>query len=50
VVTQEMRFARAASDRVVFMHGGRIVEVAGPDVMFANPAAALTRRFLKTTL
>ena len=47
VVTHEMAFARAASDRVVFMQDGRIVEIAGPEVMFANPAAAETRRFLR---
>jgi len=47
VVTHEMPFARAASDRVVFMQDGRIVEIADPEVMFANPAAAETRRFLR---
>ena len=50
VVTHEMRFARAASDRVVFMQAGRIVETADPDVMFANPAEVETQRFLKTYL
>ena len=50
VVTHEMRFARAASDRVVFMQDGRIVEIADPDVMFVNPASPETQRFLKNTL
>ena len=50
VVTHEMRFARAASDRVVFMQAGRIVEVAEPAVMFANPASAEARRFLRLYL
>ena len=50
VVTHEMPFARAVSDRVVFMQAGRIVEIADPDVMFANPAAVETQRFLKTYL
>ena len=50
VVTHEMPFARAASDRVVFMQHGRIVEIADPDIMFVNPAAAETQRFLKKYL
>ena len=50
VVTHEMRFARAASDRVVFMQGGRILEIAAPDIMFADPARPETRRFLKNYL
>nr|WP_321985922.1 amino acid ABC transporter ATP-binding protein [uncultured Lichenicoccus sp.] len=47
VVTHEMRFARAASDRIAFMQQGRIVEIAEPASLFANPAHADTRRFLK---
>ncbi len=50
VVTHEMSFARAASDRVVFMQHGRIVEIADPDTMFSNPAESATRRFLKNYL
>ncbi len=50
VVTHEMPFARAASDRVVFMQAGRIIEIADPDIMFANPVAIETQRFLKTYL
>ncbi len=47
VVTHEMRFARAASDRIAFMQRGRIVEIAEPARLFADPAHADTRRFLK---
>ena len=47
VVTHEMRFARAASDRIAFMQQGRIVEIATPAALFAAPAHADTRRFLK---
>ncbi|WP_428376927.1 amino acid ABC transporter ATP-binding protein [Lichenicoccus sp.] len=47
VVTHEMRFARAASDRIAFMQHGRIVEIAAPASLFANPAHPDTRRFLK---
>ena len=50
VVTHEMRFARAASDRVAFMQAGRIVEIARPEVLFATPASAETQRFLKNFL
>nr|WP_155572783.1 amino acid ABC transporter ATP-binding protein [Bombella sp. ESL0385] len=50
VVTHDMRFARAASDRVLFMEAGQIVESGDPDVIFANPREAGTRRFLRTLL
>ncbi len=47
VVTHEMAFARAASDRVAFMQEGRIVEIAEPDILFADAAEPATRRFLR---
>ncbi len=47
VVTHEMRFARAASDRVVFMQHGRIVEIGDPELLFVRPQSAETQRFLK---
>ena len=50
VVTHEMRFARAASDRIAFMEAGRIVELGHPDVLFSAPADPRTRRFLRTSL
>ena len=50
VVTHEMRFARAASDRIAFMEAGRIVELAPPDLLFSAPADPRTRRFLRTSL
>jgi polar amino acid transport system ATP-binding protein len=50
VVTHEMRFARAASDRVLFMEGGRIVEDAEPERLFTAPADPRTRRFLRSVL
>ena len=46
VVTHEMSFAREAATRVVFMDQGRIVETAGPDVFFTNPATDRARQFL----
>jgi len=46
VVTHEMGFARRASDRVVFMADGAIVEDAAPEEFFANPTSARARDFL----
>ncbi|GBQ10279.1 amino acid ABC transporter ATP-binding protein [Swaminathania salitolerans] len=50
VVTHDMRFARAASDRVLYVEGGRIVESGAPEALFASPADQRTRRFLRTLL
>ncbi|APH54131.1 Gln/Arg/Lys/His transport ATP-binding protein [Granulibacter bethesdensis] len=47
IVTHEMRFARDASDYIVFMEGGEIVEVSDEDEIFENPRDPRTRRFLK---
>jgi polar amino acid transport system ATP-binding protein len=46
VVSHEMRFARDAADRVIFMDHGRIVEEGPPAQIFANPREARTRAFL----
>lgn len=46
VVTHEMRFARDASDYIVFMEGGHIVEISDEDEMFTHPKDERTRRFL----
>jgi polar amino acid transport system ATP-binding protein len=45
-VTHEMRFARAAADRVVFMDEGAVVETGPPEAIFDAPAQDRTRRFL----
>jgi polar amino acid transport system ATP-binding protein len=45
-VTHEMRFARAAADRVVFMDEGAVVEEGPPGRIFDAPAHERTRRFL----
>ena len=47
VVTHEMRFARDASDYIVFMQGGYIVEISGGEEMFTNPKDERTRKFLR---
>ncbi|BAO94135.1 amino acid ABC transporter ATP-binding protein [Caballeronia insecticola] len=50
VVTHEMGFARQAADRIVFMDGGRIVEIAQPDTFFAGPRSERGRDFLSRIL
>lgn len=47
IVTHEMPFARAVSDRVIFMDGGVIVEQGKPEDVFGNPQKNRTRQFLK---
>ena len=46
VVSHEMRFAREAADRVVFMDGGLIVEEGPPEALFGAPREARTQAFL----
>ena len=50
VVSHEMGFARAASNRVVFMDQGSIVEMGQPDVVFSNPQHERTKLFLSKIL
>jgi ABC-type polar amino acid transport system ATPase subunit len=50
VVSHEMGFARAAADRMVFLEGGRVVEIATPKELFANPKEDRTRLFLSQIL
>ena len=47
VVTHEMPFARAVSNRVIFMDGGVIVEEGHPEEVFGNPTQERTRQFLR---
>jgi polar amino acid transport system ATP-binding protein len=47
VVTHEMRFARDASDYIVFMDGGEIIEISDEDEIFENPQDPRTRQFLR---
>jgi ABC-type polar amino acid transport system ATPase subunit len=46
VVTHEMGFARRVADRVVFMEGGRIVEIQPPEQFFSDAQSERTRAFL----
>lgn len=47
IVTHQMRFARDASDYIVVMHGGEIVEKEDGDILFPNPQHPLTKSFLR---
>ena len=47
VVTHEMPFARAVSNRVIFMDGGVIVEQGDPERVFGDPQQERTRQFLR---
>ncbi len=47
IVTHEMAFARAVSDRVVFMDGGIVVEQGTPQDVFENTEKERTKQFLK---
>lgn len=46
VVSHEMRFAKEAADRVVFMDDGRIVETGAPEQIFSDAKEPRTRSFL----
>jgi polar amino acid transport system ATP-binding protein len=46
VVSHEMRFAREAADRVIFMDAGRVVEQGTPGQVFGAPKEIRTRDFL----
>ena len=48
MVTHEMRFARNASDQVVFFEGGNIVEQGKPEHIFNHPNESRTARFLSS--
>ncbi len=50
VVTHEMRFARDAADKMVFMSDGRIIEEGPADRFFSNPSDGRTRQFLRRFL
>ncbi|MBQ9065733.1 MAG: amino acid ABC transporter ATP-binding protein [Blautia sp.] len=47
VVTHEMPFAKAVSNRVLFMDGGVIVEQGTPGEVFDNPKEERTKAFLR---
>ena len=47
VVTHEMPFARAVSNRVIFMDGGVIVEQGDPEQVFGAAEQERTKQFLR---
>ncbi len=49
-VTHEMGFARQVANRIVFMDGGRIVEVNGVEEFFTHPRSERLRTFLDQIL
>ncbi len=47
VVTHEMAFAKAVSNRVIFMDGGVIVEQGSPEKLFDDTQEERTKQFLR---
>ncbi|MEG1680303.1 MAG: amino acid ABC transporter ATP-binding protein [Stenotrophomonas sp.] len=50
IVTHEIGFARRIADKVVFMEGGRVVEVGTPVQLFEQPRQPRTAEFLASVL
>ncbi|WP_296081512.1 amino acid ABC transporter ATP-binding protein [uncultured Agrobacterium sp.] len=50
VVTHEMGFAKQVADRVIFMDGGKLVEMGTPQQIFDTPKEERTRSFLRAVL
>ena len=50
VVTHEMGFAREVSNKVIFLHEGRIEEQGTPDQVFGAPKSERCRQFLASQL
>lgn len=48
VVTHEIRFARAVSDSVIFMDGGKIVEQGAPQQVIGHPQTERLQEFLNS--
>jgi polar amino acid transport system ATP-binding protein len=46
MVTHEMNFARKVSDRIVFMHQGKVHEVGTPEQIFTAPQTPELKQFL----
>jgi polar amino acid transport system ATP-binding protein len=48
MVTHEMNFARKVSDRVIFMHQGKVHEMGPPDELFGAPKTPELKQFLSS--
>jgi polar amino acid transport system ATP-binding protein len=46
VVTHEIGFARDVSDRVAYIHEGRVEEIGPPSQVIAKPQSERTKQFL----
>ncbi|MBZ0128231.1 MAG: AAA family ATPase, partial [Rhodobacteraceae bacterium] len=50
VVTHEMGFAREVSNKVIFLHDGKVEEEGPPADVFGNPKSERCKAFLASTL
>ncbi len=50
LVTHDMRLGAGVSDRVMFLHLGRVEEEGTPDTLFGNPTSTRLRQFLQSTM
>lgn len=50
IVTHEMKFAKDAANKVVFMDGGVVVEEGSPQEIFTRPKEERTKQFLRRIL
>jgi polar amino acid transport system ATP-binding protein len=50
LATHEMAFAREISDRVCFLHQGRILEEGPPSTIFESPTEPRTQAFLQRVI
>lgn len=48
IVTHEMEFAKAVSDRVIFLDNGEIIEEGAPQTFFNHPKTERAQKFLHT--
>ncbi|MFL5119451.1 MAG: amino acid ABC transporter ATP-binding protein [Microvirga sp.] len=48
MVTHEMNFARKVSDRLIFMHQGKVHEMGPPDELFGAPKTPELKQFLSS--
>ncbi len=48
MVTHEMSFARKVSDRLIFMHQGKVHEMGAPADLFSNPQTPELKQFLSS--
>ncbi|MGL3805711.1 amino acid ABC transporter ATP-binding protein [Paeniglutamicibacter sp. R2-26] len=47
MATHEMSFAREVSNRVAFLHEGRVLEIGAPEQIFGDPQEERTQEFLQ---